>query len=391
MTSPLSRGKWIPSPLRQRSSDFGGEASAIRNKTMADIVEALLGLIFFEFGYNACMKVGCELGIVLEFKGTKNAGGDFIGKNRDLQFVAKTCTGYEKFSRPQLLEEAFTHPSALRTTVSSYQRLEWIGDAVVGLCVREWLFRHYGKELSLKDMVMMEDALVSNETLALLSMKHGLLHFLNHRDQTLPSRIESYFLRVQGGSGLWNTDPPKSASDVVESLLGAVHVDGGFAAGQAAAKRALAPLFAIVDKGRNDFGALLKILKHPKRALQECAGELVDLTSLNEFAFTSTSSTSTPVLCNNRWDCPTNDGINHVSAVTMLDSLLVGVADESHAISRNRACAIMVEALESNPELKQRIAACQSKIASATTSKHPQDDGEAAESDQELSDDAHEL
>jgi dsRNA-specific ribonuclease len=380
MTAPLSRRKWMPSPLRQRSVNSGQEDSAMRKKTMADVVEALLGLIYIEFGYEASVDVCRELGLALDFEDIVGDSLTADSNNGDLQEVVKSFSRYDGFRRPQLLEEAFTHPSAIRTTVSSYQRLEWIGDAVICLCVREWLFRRYAEELHLKDMVIMEDALVSNETLALLSMKHGLPHFLNHRDQTLPGRIQSYFLRVQGGNRLWNTDPPKTISDVLESLLGAIHVDGGFAAGQAAATNIFSHVLEIVDKTRSDPAASLEIFTPPKRALQETIGELLDLMSLNEAAFTSTFSKSTPVLHGDRWNRPANDGAGHISAVTMLGVPLLGVTDESLVISRNRACSILLQALDANPMLKQRLAECQSKIASATTTNVIDSDGEDASS-----------
>jgi dsRNA-specific ribonuclease len=383
MSAPLSRRKWMPSPLRQCSINSGQEDSAIRMKTMADVVEALLGLIYIEFGYDASVEVCRELGLALDFDDLVNECWPADSNNRDLQEIVKGFSGYERFRRPQVLEEAFTHPSAIRTTVSSYQRLEWIGDAVVCLCVREWLFRHCAEEHHLKDMVIMEDALVSNETLALLSMKHGLPHFLNHRDQTLPGRIQSYFMRVQSGNGLWNTDPPKTVSDVFESLLGAIHMDGGFAAGQAAATKILTPVFGIVDIARLNPASLLEIFTPPKRALQEATGELLDLISLNEAAFTSTFSPSTPILHADRWDRPANDGAGHISAVTLLEVLLLGVTDESLAISRNRACLIFLEALNANPMLKQRIVECQSKIASAATSKLAKPDGDTSSSGEE--------
>ncbi|KAG7344127.1 RNA helicase ERCC4-like protein [Nitzschia inconspicua] len=370
MAAPLARGKWIPSPLRVRKdNDATRELSETRHKTMADIVEALLGLIYIKFGYDACREVGQELEISLEFSDLDSTAVGVDHKNRDLENVVYSCTDYKHFQSPQLLEEAFTHPSAINTTVPSYQRLEWIGDAVICLCAREWLFRKCSDDLKLKDLVMMEDAVVSNETLALLSMKHGLPHYLNHRDQMLPGRLESYFSRVQGGSGLWNTDPPKTVSDLVESLMGAIHIDGGYEAGQAAAKKILAPIFEIViSTAMESKSTLVNTLMHPKRALQEVTGELLDLTSTNEVACASNASDSIRVLYHERWDHPNHHGASNISTLTFLNNPIIGVADESLSISRNRACLLIVQALNEHPKLKERVAQCQSRIASLTTS-----------------------
>ena len=49
------------------------------------------------------------------------------------------AAGY-RFKNPKLLLEARTHPSALHPPVPSYQRLEWVGDAVIELVTRTWLY-----------------------------------------------------------------------------------------------------------------------------------------------------------------------------------------------------------------------------------------------------------
>lgn len=132
MTAPLSRGKWKPSPLHQQHNAAATNPPEIRNKTMADIVEALLGLLFVKFGYDACRKVGSELGISTEFNDAeRNTMSCVANQRHELQSIVQACTGYDQFRSSHLLEEAVTHPSAIQTTVSSYQRLEWIGDAVV--------------------------------------------------------------------------------------------------------------------------------------------------------------------------------------------------------------------------------------------------------------------
>jgi hypothetical protein len=209
MITSLARGKWTPSPLQIiRTADAKVKDAAIqRIKILADVIESILGVVYLEFGYHVSMKVGNELHVTLPWDETDTSvacgdNGDI--ENSVLLDVVQKCTGHSKtFSRPKLVSEAFTHPSATDALVPSYQRLEWIGDAVLCLCAREWLFRNLGEETNLGELVVSEGAIVSNETLGFVSMKFGLQEYLNHRDQSLPKRIESYCWNIQEGCGLW--------------------------------------------------------------------------------------------------------------------------------------------------------------------------------------------
>ena len=209
MMSSLARGKWIPSPVQviHSSNTKGMDVAIERMKILADVIESILGVVYLEFGYHTSMKVGNELHVTLPWDETDTSVA--CGESGDIDNIAlldvvQKCTGHSKtFSRPKLVSEAFTHPSAIDAAVPSYQRLEWIGDAVLCLCAREWLFRNLGEDATLGDLVVSEGAMVSNETLGFVSMKYGLQEYLDHRDQSLPKRIESYCWNIQEGSGLW--------------------------------------------------------------------------------------------------------------------------------------------------------------------------------------------
>jgi len=47
------------------------------------------------------------------------------------------------FEKPELLDEALTHVSAPQAGGQSYQRLEFLGDRVLGLAIAELLFRTF--------------------------------------------------------------------------------------------------------------------------------------------------------------------------------------------------------------------------------------------------------
>lgn len=210
MTVPLARGQWIPSQLElYRPGIAQAKGVTCENpkvgKVYADVMESLLGLIFLHFGYETVLEVAGELHLTLPWRVADVTNPYQIKPKPKLLSEATRCTGHANFSRPELVEEAFTHSSAMHPEVASYQRLEWAGDAVLCLTVRERIFRQFC-DVSLGEMVVMEAALVANETLAYISVKNGLPKLINHRDQSLPGRIENYDWCVKElGRGLWGT------------------------------------------------------------------------------------------------------------------------------------------------------------------------------------------
>ena len=209
---PLERGKWTPVQLKLRTVDQGQPVepayapASPGKKVCADVIEALFGLVYLTSGFEATMEVARELGISLPTDGSEIVkGGNPKHVRSALLAAVKSVIGKDSFQSPQLIEEAFTHPSAVYQDVSSYQRLEWVGDAVLCLAMREWIY-HANPFLEVGDLVNMESALVSNELLAYLCLRNGLHTFINHRDQSLPSRLEHYEWCVKElGRGLWGT------------------------------------------------------------------------------------------------------------------------------------------------------------------------------------------
>lgn len=160
-----------------------------------------------------------------------------------------------KFARPALLVEALTHPSALvrehgrgrkRTPPSrGYDRLEFLGDRVLGLVVADLLWRRYADEPE-GLLTRRHTHLVRRETLARVAAEIGLGRHL----------ILSPAETAAGAAG-----NPGILADACEAVLAAVYVDGGFAAAADCIGRLWGPLIAEIDEPPRD----------PKTALQEWA------------------------------------------------------------------------------------------------------------------------
>jgi len=126
--------------------------------------------------------------------------------------------GY-RFKDADLLDCALTHISALSSgnRAGSYQRLEFLGDHVLGLVVSDMLFRTYPKanegELSRR--------------LADLVRKETCAEMAREIDLGVIIRLGS----SEAGSGARTRDA--ILADVCESLIGAVFLDGGYPAAAA--------------------------------------------------------------------------------------------------------------------------------------------------------------
>lgn len=129
------------------------------------------------------------------------------------------------FRDADLLKRALTHSSA---GVADYERLEFLGDRVLGLIVAEKLYALYPGEAE-GDLSRRHTGLVRAETLAAAARKIGL------------GAVVELSSAEKAGGGAENEN---ILSDVMEAVTGAVYLDGGLNA----ARALLAPLLDDVMK-----------------------------------------------------------------------------------------------------------------------------------------------
>jgi ribonuclease-3 len=120
-----------------------------------------------------------------------------------------------RFAKPALLREALTHSSATRPgrrAPRSYERLEFLGDRVLGLMIADLLIRRFPDEGE-GALSRRHAALVRKETLAEIGAELAL------GDWLVLGRSE------EDSGGRSN---PATLADALEALIGALHLDGGF-------------------------------------------------------------------------------------------------------------------------------------------------------------------
>src|SRR5438874_12462701 len=84
--------------------------------------------------------------------------------------------GYQ-FRQPELLRAALTHASGANTRLASNERLEFLGDAVLGLVTCEQLFQRF-PEYQEGDLTKIKSVVVSRRTCAHMSKRLNLGDYL---------------------------------------------------------------------------------------------------------------------------------------------------------------------------------------------------------------------
>lgn len=132
--------------------------------------------------------------------------------------------GHE-FAAPALLATALTHSSSANERgegTGHNERLEFLGDAVLELCVSEELFSLF-PEAPEGELTLLRSQLVNESSLATMALRLGLAgHVRLGRGE-----------ENQGGRSR-----PSLLSDVFEAVVGAIFLDGGYAAARAFVSRA---------------------------------------------------------------------------------------------------------------------------------------------------------
>ncbi len=138
---------------------------------------------------------------------------------------AQNAIGYE-FNDPKVLGLALTHASVSDSRLASNERLEFLGDAVLGLVICRELFDRF-PDLLEGEMTKIKSAAVSRQTCATIAFGLGL----------------DKMLVLGKGMKSGNQDVPSSlAAGVLESVMAAIYVDGGFEAASVFIKRNFGPM-----------------------------------------------------------------------------------------------------------------------------------------------------
>ncbi|WKY02864.1 hypothetical protein Q1695_016281 [Nippostrongylus brasiliensis] len=235
----------------------------ISDKSIADAVEALIGAHLLTLGPRPTLKVMKWLGLkvltddvegaepLLSFVNTPECPDMAMRLLEDMwqQFnfsLLEDKIGY-RFNNKAYLLQAFTHASYFKNRITGcYQRLEFLGDAVLDYTITRYLFEDQ-RQYSPGVLTDLRSALVNNTIFASLAVKYdfhkhfvamcpGLHHMIekfvklcserNFFDANFNSEMYMVTTEEEIDEGQEeDIEVPKAMSDIFESVAGAVYLD----------------------------------------------------------------------------------------------------------------------------------------------------------------------
>ena len=281
LTKSFTGKKWKPLCVDRPGNPNKNSQRKLSTKTIADVVEALIGVAFLDGGF--CKALSCLQILLPEESWLPLAERNNMLLRTVLNSTQasgippnlanlETLLGHTFIHRALLLE-AVTHPSHMSIpSTPSYQRLEYLGDALLDFFVTKTIFSHQNltrSALRPHDMHTIRATAVNASFLAYRSLAHTIpivvSKFAPSSPHELPSLVPSArqvsipsFLRhapipaltsalqatrsrftilastidtalSHGSSYPWRAlaafAPEKVFSDLIEAVLGAIYVD----------------------------------------------------------------------------------------------------------------------------------------------------------------------
>ncbi|KAH6828797.1 dicer-like 4 [Perilla frutescens var. hirtella] len=206
------------------------------NKTIADALEALTGAFIVDSGFKAATAFLNWIGIKVDITLSKidnicSASGALHPLSNEMDVNAlENLLGY-KFANKGLLIQAFIHPSFTNPLGGCYQRLEFLGDAVLDYLITSYLYSVY-PSLKPGHLTDLRSACVNNTSFADVAGKWSFHKFIICDSSVLREAIAKYINNI-GRSGTADErievkKCPKALGDLVESFTGALYLDTGF-------------------------------------------------------------------------------------------------------------------------------------------------------------------
>ncbi|XP_058180782.1 dicer-like protein 4 [Rhododendron vialii] len=208
----------------------------LHKKTIADVVEALVGAFIVDSGFKAAAAFLKWVGIQVDFEASQvsdicSASTIFKPLSGQVDITAlENLLGYQ-FLHKGLLVQAFVHPSYNHPWGGCYQRLEFLGDAVLDYLITSYLYSVYPK-LKPGQLTDLRSLSVCNSSFANIAVHRSFHEFILCDSSGLSASMSKYvdFVRTTASANGLAQGPscPKALGDLVESCVGAIFLDTGF-------------------------------------------------------------------------------------------------------------------------------------------------------------------
>ncbi|XP_076635506.1 endoribonuclease Dcr-2 [Colletes latitarsis] len=224
----------------------------VSDKTVADCVEALIGVYLSSMGIKDTATLLKWFGILPNDINAHtllfvNLTNPIISEGNVNYFMPwasdiETKIGY-KFQNRAYLLQAFTHPSYSANTITDcYQRLEFLGDAILDFLVTCYIYENCGN-LNPGALTDLRSALVNNITFACLAVRYNLhtallayapklndiivrfVKFQEERDHIVNDELLYILIEEDECNIAEYVNIPKVLADLFESIIGAIYLD----------------------------------------------------------------------------------------------------------------------------------------------------------------------
>ncbi|KAH8694547.1 hypothetical protein BGZ61DRAFT_352039 [Ilyonectria robusta] len=255
----LDRRTWYPDlKLKKGKAPKTELRHNLADKSIADVCEALIGAAYVTTEGNFDMAVKAVTQMVRSKNHKMQSFGDYYNEfivppwqsgasTAAQRFVVQQVsqnTGYT-FASAALLRSAFKHPSYPYEPIPNYQRLEFLGDALLDMAIVDYLFKRY-PAADPQWLTEHKIAMASNQFLGCVCVKLKLQKHLLITTSALISQISEYVAELEQAEedaqkeaenegtavrcNFWlsASQPPKALPDIVEALVGAMFVDSQY-------------------------------------------------------------------------------------------------------------------------------------------------------------------
>lgn len=274
MTTPFRARRWRMPRIRSvHEPEPNPDRRSISRKVLADVVEALIGATYLDGGHAVAQL--CIHRLLPEYPSQASNFQELLNAyerdsmERTVAVAAAERVVGRPFRHPALLREALTHPSMESDMATeSYQRLEFLGDAVLDMIVVSTIWQSR-KTLSPGRMTTMKAAMVNSGLLGFFCLRFGveeeranikqqnvttfaeqrsvervqLWQVMRHHNEDVVAAQRACHGRYErlgddiqscldhGTHYPWTLlvqlRSDKFYSDIIESVMGAIFVDGG--------------------------------------------------------------------------------------------------------------------------------------------------------------------
>mgnify|MGYP003386556065 CR=1 FL=1 len=141
-----------------------------------------------------------------------------------------------RFANPELIDQALRHASVAEQRVASNERLEFLGDAVLGVITCQRVYELFPALLE-GEMTKIKSAVVSRQACASMAKQAGLVQYL------------------ELGKGMRSSPslPTSLSAAILEAVIGALYVDGGLEVTRAFLVPLIEPrIYKAFDSGHQD-------------------------------------------------------------------------------------------------------------------------------------------